>query len=307
MLQDLRFAVRNMRRNPAFAAAAVLSLALGIGANTALFSVLDGLLLRLLPVEDPRSLVLLRDTTSDRFAYPAYELLSAHSRLLSGAAGVQYVPGPLEIMDHGRSMQAAIQAVSSNYFPDARCQCHARPYLCPGRTPCGGDQRTLLARALQVQSRCYRRSFPAFGVGYTVIGIAPPGFHGVLLDTPADIFIPLEDWIPKEEPYRSRGRIVSLVARMRPGVTRPQVAAEASALLHRVIHVEDGGTGLSVLRNRIARPLLVLDFLVALVLLIACFEPGQPGPRLHRRAPAGDGCPSGHRSGAGAPHFAASH
>ncbi len=77
VLQDVRFAVRNMRRNPAFAAAAVLSLALGIGANTALFSVLDGLLLRLLPVADARSLVLLRDTTSDRFPYPAYELLRA--------------------------------------------------------------------------------------------------------------------------------------------------------------------------------------------------------------------------------------
>ena len=121
VLQDLRFAMRNMRRNPAFAAAAVLSLALGIGANTALFSVLDGLLLRLLPVEDPRSLVLLRDSTGDRFAYPAYELLRAHSRLLSGVAGIQFLPGTLETWTHGRTLQAACRP-----FPATISKCSAQ-------------------------------------------------------------------------------------------------------------------------------------------------------------------------------------
>ncbi len=270
VLQDLRFAVRNMRRNPAFAVAAVLSLALGIGANAALFSVLDGLLLRLLPVEDPHSLVLLRDTTSDRFAYPSYELLRDHSRLLSGVAGVQYLPGTLEITDHGRSTQAAMQAISGNYFQMLGVSA-AR-----GRTLAPGELHVAVISDRYWRAH-YNSSLDAIGDRfqrleweYTVIGIAPPGFQGVLLDTPADIFIPLEDWIPKEEPYRSRGRLVSLVARMRPGVTRPQVAAEAGALLHRAIHVDGGRTGISTLRNRIARPLLVLDFLVAFVLLIAC-------------------------------------
>ncbi|MDR3701343.1 MAG: ABC transporter permease [Candidatus Sulfopaludibacter sp.] len=270
VLQDLRFAARNMRQNPVFAAAAVLSLALGIGANTALFSVLDGLLLRLLPVEDPRSLVVLHDTPGDRFVYPAYELLGTHSRLLSDVAGIQSLPGTLEITDRGRAMQTAMQAVSGNYFQTLGVSAARGRTFAPGELHVAVISDRYWRAHYNSSPDAIGDRFQRLGWEYTVIGIAPPGFHGVMLDTPADIFIPLEDWIPTEEPFRSRGRIVSIVARMRPGVTPEQVAAEAGALLHRAVHVESGGTGISALRDRISRPLLVLDFLVAFVLLIAC-------------------------------------
>jgi predicted permease len=269
-VQDLRYAFRVLRKNPVFAATAVLTLGLGIGANTALFSVLDGLLLRLLPVEDPRSLLVLHDATADRFRYPAYELLKAKSRLLAGVAGIQFLPGTLEITDRGQTLQVAMQAVSSDYFQVLGVQAARGRLFDPGNLHVAVISDHYWRTHYHASPGCLGARFQRLEWDYTVIGVAPPGFHGVMLDTPADVFIPLEDWIPKEEPFRSRGRIVSVVARMGPGVTPPQAAAEASALLHRTIRVEDGSTGMSALRQRIAGPLLALDFLVALVLLIAC-------------------------------------
>jgi predicted permease len=270
VLQDVRFAARSMRRNPTFAAAAVLSLGLGIGANTALFSVLDGLLLRLLPVEDPQRLVVLRDTSNDRFTHPGFELLRTNSRLLSGVTGIMYLPRTQEIADHGRSTQAAMQIVSSDYFEVLGVSATR------GRTFDKSD-----ANGAVISDRYWRAHYNASpdAIGehfhwadweFTVIGIAPPGFHGVLLDAPADIFVPLETAIPPGSPLRTRGRSVSLMARLSPGATPRQAATEAGALLHRAIHVDGGGTGISALRERVARPLLVLEFLVAFVLLITC-------------------------------------
>jgi predicted permease len=268
--QDLRYAVRVLRKSPLFAATAVLTLGLGIGANTALFSVLDGLLLRLLPVENPRSLVVLRDASADRFPYPAYELLKARSRLLSGVAGIQFLPGTLEITDRGQTPQVAMQAVSGNYFQVFGVHAARGRMFELGNLHVAVISDSYWRAHYHASPDAQGAHFQRLEWDYTIIGIAPPGFHGVMLDAPADIFIPLEDWVPKEEPFRSRGRIVSVMARMGPGVTPPQAAAEASALLHRTIRVERGGTGISALRQRIASPLLVLDFLVAFVLLIAC-------------------------------------
>ena len=269
VMQDLRFAARNMRRNPAFASAAVLSLALGIGANTALFSILDGLLLRSLPVRDPASLVVLQDTTVPRFAYPSYDLLRSHARLLSGVVGIMFLPRTAEITERGNTVQVSLQIVSHDYFQVLGVNA-AR-----GRVFDSGDAVAVISD--RYWRAHYHSSPDAIGDhfhwadwDFTVIGIAPPAFHGVLLDMPADIFLPLETAIPPQSALRTRGRVVSLIARMRPGASPRQVAAEASALLHRAIHVESGSTGISTMRDRMARPLLLLYFLVAFVLLIAC-------------------------------------
>jgi predicted permease len=270
-LQDLRYAARAMRRSPAFAAAAVLSLALGIGANTALFSVLDGLLLRLLPVADPGSLSLLKDAGANRFRYSDFELLRSGTRLLDGMAAIMYLPGTLEITDRGQNVPVALQVVSSNYFELLGVSA-AR-----GRTfPPPGDAVAVISD--RYWRAHYNGSADAIGAHFhwaewefTVIGVAPPGFRGVLLDAPADIFLPLETaGIPPDSVLRSRGRSVSLLARLRPGVNARQAAAESSALLRRAIQVEAGGSGISALRERVSRPIVVLECLVAFVLLIAC-------------------------------------
>jgi len=270
LLHDVRFAARSMRRNPADAGAAVLSLALGIGANTALFSVLDGLLLRLLPVQDAQRLVVLRDAANNQFAYPSYESLRTHSRLLKGVAAVMWVPKTIEITDHGRPLQAALQIVSGNYF-ELLGVAPARGRIFDPREP----------TAAVISDRYWRAHYNASpdAIGshfhwadweFTIIGIAPPGFHGVLLDMPADIFLPLETAIPPGDILRTRGPSLNLIGRLQPGATPSQAAAEAAALIHRTVHADVAATGISTLRDRVARPLLVLEFLVAFVLLIAC-------------------------------------
>ncbi len=269
VLQDLRYAVRNMPRNPAFASAAVLSLALGIGANTALFSILDGLLLRSLPVHDPGRLVELQDTTVPRFNYFGYEALRSHARLLSGVAGIMYLPRNAEISERGNATQASLQIVSHDYFQTLGVNA--------ARGRVFNSAETVAVISDRFWHSHYHASPDAIGAhfhwadwDFTIVGIAPADFRGVLLDMPADVFLPLEVAIPPESLLRTRGRVVSLIARMQPDATPAQVAAEAGALLHRTIHVQAGGTGISTIRQRIASPILLLDALVAFVLLIAC-------------------------------------
>ena len=213
--------------------------------------------------------MLLQDQVVTRFTYPSFDLLRTHSRLLSGVVGIMFLPRASEITDHGRSFAVPLQVVSHDYFQVLGIQAQR------GRVFDSADTMAVISD--RYWRAHYNSSPDAIGDHFhwsdwefTVIGVAPAGFHGVMLDRPADIFIPLETAVPPVSSLRTRGRLVSLVARMKPGVTPRQVAAEAGAMLHRSIQVEAGGTGISTLRDQIARPLVVLDFLVAFVLLIAC-------------------------------------
>ena len=123
LLQDLSYSLRVLRQNPGFAAVAILSLALGIGANTAIFSIVDAVLLKWLPVSSPQELVVVGRNPKDRnvgFNYPDYEYFRAHNRSFSGilAAGdggafSMTVP---EEGSHGAGQLVPGTLVSGNYF-----------------------------------------------------------------------------------------------------------------------------------------------------------------------------------------------
>ena len=122
LLSDVRFALRNLRKAPVFSAVAVLSLALGIGANTAIFTLIDQLILRLVPVKNPSELVLLdshgnhygNNRGANSFSYPMYKDFKARNRVFSGV--LARVALPVSMGFHGQTERAAGELVSGSYF-----------------------------------------------------------------------------------------------------------------------------------------------------------------------------------------------
>jgi putative ABC transport system permease protein len=246
LLQDVRYAVRALIRTPGFTIVAVLTLALGIGANTAIFTLFDQVLLRSLPVHDPDRLVRLQFSGSDTgrlsshggsdgeyFSYPMYRALRDQNTVFSGmlatdswAAGVQW---------HNQPEMVPVELVSGNYFDVLGVS----PAL--GRLFAQSDDLTQNANPVVVLSFAYwKRRFGSDPTilnhtvlinshPFVVIGVTPPGFHSVRVGEAPDVFAPMmmkpevtPEWNDLDEP---RSRWLNIVARPKPGVSR--AAAEA--------------------------------------------------------------------------------
>ena len=186
-VQDLRYALRNLRRSPGFTATAVLSLALGIGANTALFTLVNAVTWRMLPVRNPESLLLLEQREGTNaypgFTYQQYKLIRDHSRVLELAA---YARARMNIRIDGRSEPTAEgQLVSGGYFSLLGVSPAAGRLLGPD------DDRVPLGHAVAMISYGYwkrrfaldpgviGRQISLSGVPFTVVGVTPPDFFGV--------------------------------------------------------------------------------------------------------------------------------
>jgi hypothetical protein len=166
VLDDLRYAVRMMRRAPLVTAVAILSLALGIGANTAIFSVLDTLLLKLLPVKDPRQIVMLswpaknQTRPDDSFSFPMFERFRRHSPTISGVIGFSDIDG-FSLNAGGRAEIARGEVVSGNYY----AVLGVAPVI--GRALTEDDDRESAAPACVIT---YRYWESRFGLASSIIG-----------------------------------------------------------------------------------------------------------------------------------------
>ena len=257
LLFDVRYAIRLLRRSPIFTAVAVATLALGIGANTAIFTLVDRVLLGLLPVSHPTELVLLRSpgpsqghTWSDAdeatsFSYPMYRDLRDQNRAFSGLAGV--FPFDASVAAGSRTEEANGELVSGNYFEVLG----VTPFL--GRTLEPPDDRVPGGDPLVVLSfSYYLRRFggnPALlnkpltinGSLLTVVGVSRPGFEGVQQGRPADLFVPMmmkasmtPTWNGLDDP---KDHWVQPIGRLKSGESIPR--AEASlAVTYRALLVD---------------------------------------------------------------------
>jgi predicted permease len=200
LLQDVRYGLRQLRRNPGFTAVAVLTLALGIGANTAIFSLVDAVLLKMLPVQKPEQLYRLTSIsnegrTNDAFSYPTFKLLEANNQTLSGLIAFRPL-GNVDFVVSGNAELARGQAVSGGYFTTLG----VKPIL--GRTITAEDD-TRGASPVAVISygywtRRFNRNPSVVGTGitlngaaFTVIGVTPPEFFGLEPGESVDVSIPL--------------------------------------------------------------------------------------------------------------------
>jgi len=289
--QDLRYSLRLMRRSPGFTAVAVLSLALGIGANTAIFSLMYAVMLRLLPVKHPEQLVELlhrlprEGHRGNSFTFEAYRDLRDHNDVLSALMAA--APSGLYLRGEGlepEKMEGAY--VDGNFFPVLGVQAAAGRLIGPE------DDHAGAAASIAVVSWAYWKTRlhedPAVSgkrifvedVPVTIVGVAPRGFAGWQSGMKQDIWLPLALKRPSVQ--------VQLVGRLKPGVSLKQAHAELAILDKRlvleqaktstnpftrevVLDLEPAGAGLtSPLREEYAKPLTLMMAVVALMLLIAC-------------------------------------
>jgi predicted permease len=262
LLQDLRYGVRQLRRGPGFTTVAVLTLALGIGANTAIFSLVDTILLRVLPVRNPEQLVRLTWVTRNHggdefFSYPTFRLLADNNRTLSGVIAFHSLDNVNFVVD-GQPGLASGQAVSGNYFTMLGIRAVLGRMLAPSDDePQGGSPVAVISYGYWTTR--FNRSAAVIGKGitvdgasFTVIGVTPPEFFGLEPGEPVDVSIPLgqvprvkHGWAATGSPYdifRAPFRNwLRLMARLREGVPRPLALANLQPIYKQAMRQADEG------------------------------------------------------------------
>lgn len=251
---NLRYALRTLRKSPVFTVVAVSSLALGIGANTAIFTLLDQVLLRLLPVKDPGQLVLLSMKGShygsnwgmNAISYPMYSDFAANNQVFSGM--FCRFPTFLSLTMGGQTERVAGELVSGTYFPVLGVGAAA------GRVFSPDDDRIPNGHPVAVLSYGYWKSrfsgspevvgkeMIVNGHNMTVVGVAEQGFEGVELGHSTQVFIPVmmkaqitPNW---DDLKKRRSRWVNAFGRLRPGVSREQAQASLQPFFHSMLEME---------------------------------------------------------------------
>lgn len=251
--QDVRYGLRQLQRSPGFTLVAVLTLALGIGANTAVFSLIDQVLLRPLPVREPQQLVVLRSTegrsgsvTYDydpaaSFSYPMYKDLRDRSQVFSGLVAC-YGPADANISLRGRAERASEELVSGNFFQVLG----VRPAL--GRVFSSGDETVPGANPVVVLSYSYwarhfggdpsvlNRSIDVNGTPLTVVGVAQKGFAGTEIGAAPDVFVPVNTG--RSGLDDTSNYFLAVIGRLNPGMTRGRAEVALQPLFHSILESE---------------------------------------------------------------------
>ncbi len=315
ILIDLRSALRQLKNSPGFTLVAVAILALGIGATTAIYTLLDQALLRSLPVRNPSQLVQLNGSgafwgythsfnadSSNVFSYPMYLNLRDQNKVFSGMLATS--PARVGIQWHNQPELADAELVSGNYFEVLGVKPALGRLLLPSdnRVKNGSPVVALSfdywQRHFGADPRILNEAVDVNGHPFTIVGVAAPGFHSVIGgDTPA-LFVPMM-MKPEVEPGRDdledhQSRWLSVIARLKPGISREKAQAGVQPLWHALradelkkmsIHSErsrvafldnsyltlrDGSRGLSSDEQATWTPFLIVMFMAVLVLLMAC-------------------------------------
>jgi predicted permease len=304
ILGDMGYALRLFRKTPGFTLVVVFTLALGIGANTAIFSLIDALMLRWLPVHDPQQLVqMFLETPSERgfgesFSYAIVRTLADRRELFAGVAGFSGFGFEASGPDGVTRVPGAL--VTGDYYDTLGLQPQAGRLLAPDDDQPGAPLVTVISDGYW--ARRFARSASAIGevvrlngAPVTIVGVSPAGFVGANVGSSADITMPvatLPQISPSMAPLLGPGNFwLRLLARPRPGISMREAASRLNALWPQIVdgviashwpaprrkamaesrfRLAAGGTGWSYLRAQYRKPLLVLMMVVVIVLLIAC-------------------------------------
>jgi len=305
LLQDVRYGLRQLRRSSGFTAVAVLTLALGIGANTAIFSLIDAVLLRLLPVQKPEELVLvqwhdpLQGEEDSRFTNPLWEQLRDRQDVFSGAFASGWGQEEFDLGQGGAVQHANGLFTSGSYFgilgvrpaagrlfnaTDDQRVCPSVAVLSYGfwQDHFGGEQ-SAMGKVLSLNHRPFQ-----------IIGASAPRFYGIEVGYKFDVAVPVCAApvinLHRQLDQRS-GRWLRVIGRVKPGINRQQLKARLAVLspqiatgalpnnsdpqwkqylLRQILVTAPAATGLPDLHRQFGEPLRILMAVVGLVLLIAC-------------------------------------
>lgn len=267
MLGDIRYGLRMLWKKPAFTLIAVLSLALGIGANTAIFSLLDAVMLKSLPVHEPDKLVLFGNGKNmgvtnafpneswDLFTYPFYRQVQQRTDVFSGVAGLLSIEWAVHGFVHTNGTsdieQLKVQLVSGTYFPVLGVNAHL------GRVLNDADDQTVGGHPVTVVSHAWwtqrlgqdpnaiGKTITIDNVAYTIVGVAPSEFFGTKVGSAPDLWVPLamEKQLPpmhwdgrNNESFQS----LYLIGRLKHGVTSEQANAAVNLLFKQSLEARAG-------------------------------------------------------------------
>jgi putative ABC transport system permease protein len=293
LFADLRFAVRTLRKTPAFTATAILTLALGIGANTAIFTLIDALMLRTLPVRDPGQLVELLhrfpgEPELSGFSQQSYQLMRDHNHVFSGLIATTHEA--FELRGSGfepRTVEGGF--VDGNYFEVLGLQPALGRLISPEDDRADHPEAVAVVswsywkNALNLDSSIIGKQISLEDVPVTVVGVAPRGFVGLSRESSQDIWLPLA--VAQLHPRPGGWGSIALVGRLKPGVSFAEARADMAVLFFSTVEtpnpnpflrnmkfeMEPASAGLSSpLRQQFTTPLLVLMSVVSVLLLIAC-------------------------------------
>ena len=307
LLQDVRYGWRTLRHTPGFTAVAVVSLALGVGANAAVFTLLNAILLRMLPVPNPGELVALKVGKGGIISYPMYRDLRDRQQVFTGIlASAGDTPYRVTIPGAGGRQSELdnirVGFVSGNYFDVLGIRPQIGRFLRPDddRNP---NSSEAAGSVVVLSDRFWESQFgrdPAV-LGATlligrspcrVIGVAPPGFTGEVVGTFDAAWVPLVPFESADELDNRYGSFTAEIARLKPGVSPSQAQAAIGVLFRqlqlaerpltarspvvirpaeRPLTLEPASAGLdNRLRSRFGKPLRIVMAIVGVVLLIAC-------------------------------------
>ena len=303
-IQDMRYGLRMLARSPGFTAVAILTLALGIGANTAIFSVIDAVMLRKLPVKNPQELVQLATVGPygvSSFSYPGFRRFRDENRVCSEMLAI----GGLNNLDasiNGQPESVEGRIVSGNFFSFLGVSATV------GRAFTSQDDKTPQNSAVAVISYGYwkrrfglessvvGRSITLNRTPFTIVGVAPAGFSGPQVGYSPDVYVPMamepafhdeESWLDQPDYHW-----LSIMGRLKPGVSREQARADLDVIHRQILadnpmkdwspserkdflsqrlEVASAASGLAFgLPKEFSGTLSILMGMVGLVLLIAC-------------------------------------
>jgi putative ABC transport system permease protein len=298
LLQDIHYALRALRSSPAFAAVAILSIALGIGANTAIFSLIDSVMLRTLPVSHPEELVQVwNEDYSGYYTNPIWELIRDRQDVFAGVSAFDATLFNLAVGGEARPVFGYLTggqffetlgvhpAIGRTYTPsDDKRGCPATAVLSYSfwQKEYGGNP-DVVGRTISLDSHPFE-----------ILGVAQPGFTGIDVGRAVEVFAPLcaEPIIRGENSQLDRRSNwwIQIIARPKPGVPAAQASARLATLspgileaaapkftgeelqkfLNSKLSVRPAANGLSSIRSQYRQALLTLMVVVAVVLLIAC-------------------------------------
>src|SRR5215207_11200 len=265
LLQDIRYGFRVLLKKPGFTLIAVLSLALGIGANTAIFSLLDAVLIKSLPVQEPEKLVLFGkgedmgmtngfpDRSWELFSYPFYRQAQQRTDVFSGVASLLSLTWTVHGFVNGSTdiEQMQVQLVSGTYFPVLGVNAGLGRVLTdaddqtPGGHPIGVVSHAWWEQRLGGDPSAIGKTITIDEITYSIVGVAPKEFFGTTVGTAPDMWVPLameKQLPPAHWDGRANEKTQSLyvIARLKNGVTSEQASAVVNLLFKQALAARAG-------------------------------------------------------------------